>query len=84
MKKTYTLLEQYEFSLKTISLSMPLVAVVLAVVGIVVCIVRPAITWVGILFIGLGVVTVAMYLFLRWYMLKRINELEQQEQNNGD
>lgn len=84
MKKTYSLSEQYEFSLKTISIGMPLCAIILVVAGIVCCIMEQVATWVGILLISLGVLVVAMYIFMRKYMLKRIDELKQQEQNNGD
>ena len=82
--KINSLLDQYELSLKTTSISMPLGAIIFIVGGIIACIKYSQIFWVGIILGVLGVIEIVMFVFIRRYLLKKIAELKQQEQNNGD
>ncbi len=83
MKKINSLLDQYKFSLKTMSVSMPLAAVIAVITGIVYGVINREIWWVCVIIgVVLGLIPIVMYIFIRKYMLKKIDELKQQEQDN--
>lgn len=84
MKPINTLLEQYELSLKSISIGMPLGAIIFIAAGIIFGIKYSQVFWIGIILGALGLLDIVMFVFIRRYILKRITELKQQEQNNGD
>ncbi|MCM1359381.1 MAG: hypothetical protein NC183_02480 [Corallococcus sp.] len=84
MKAFDSLSDYYEWSLKNISIAMPVSAVILFVAAVVVGIKYSQIYWLGILFAALGFITIVMFVFIRRYMLRKIAELKQKEQNNGD
>ncbi len=90
MKKINSLLEQYKFSWKMLSISMPISAVVFFVFGIILSVINGKFLWWGLV-IGLAIalMIIIIYIFIRKYMLRKIAELEQQEQDrqtqsNGD
>ena len=73
MKQTNSLLEQYELSLKTTSVSMPLGAIILIVGGIIAAIKYSKVFWVGIILGALGLLVIVMFVFIRKYLLKKID-----------
>lgn len=74
-----TLKEQYEFTLKMQTISMPIAALAFVIMGIVFCIKFTAVIWVGLILIGLGIGTIGLYFALRAYIKKKIAQLESEE-----
>ena len=73
-----------------LSISMPISAVVFFVFGIILSVINGKVLWWGLV-IGLAIalMIIIIYIFIRKYMLRKIAELEQQEQDrqtqsNGD
>lgn len=84
--KVRTLLEQYEFSLKTYNVSMP-ITIAFGVIASIVAFVKAPVFWLGLIFLSLAGVTALMYVLIRKYLKKRIQELqeeEEQKQNDGE
>ena len=72
--RIYSLKEQYEFSLKLLSILMPTVSSIFIFSGICILFVK-TIWWVGLVFIGIGLLTLLEYYFIRKYAKKKIKEL---------
>ncbi len=74
--KNFTLLEQYKFTKKVYDIVMPLISVILFIVAVIMFIIRSNIPWLGIIFIGMAVLTIVIYFCIRKYLNKKITELE--------
>lgn len=72
--RIYSLKDQYELSLKLLSILMPTVSSIFIFIGICILFVK-AIWWVGLIFIGIGLLTLLEYYFIRKYIKKKIKEL---------
>ncbi len=81
--KFMDLLEQYKFSLKTIKVTMPIMSLVWFIFAVVVWIFYSAIYWVGIIFAAIGIVVLVMFFIIKNYLVKRINYLENEKNDNN-
>lgn len=82
--KIKTLLDQYKLSLKTYDVSMPMIIVFWVIASIVAFVKYPDV-WLGLIFLSLGVITAIMFVLIRKYLKKKIQELqEEEEQKQSD
>ena len=79
--KTRTLLDQYKFSLKVYNVSMPMFIVFWVIASIVAFVKYPDV-WLGLIFLSLGAVVAVMFVLIRKYLKKKIQELQKQEESN--
>lgn len=79
--KTRTLLDQYKFSLKVYNVSMPMF-IVFWVIASIVAFVKYSDVWLGLIFLSLGAVVAVMFVLIRKYLKKKIQELQEQEESN--
>lgn len=79
--KTRTLLDQYKFSLKVYNVSMPMFIVFWVIASIVAFVKYPDV-WLGLIFLSLGAVVAVMFVLIRKYLKKKIQELQEQEESN--
>ncbi len=70
--------KQYEFSLKTLSVTMPISSIAFVIMGIVFSVKFSQIVWVGIIVISTGILILGLYFVLRAYIKKKIAQLEKQ------
>ena len=82
--KNFTLLEQYKFSKKIYSISMPLTAISLLIVALIMFFLHPNIPWLGIIFLAMAGMTMIIFVFVRKYMNKKIAELESKDDKTDD
>ena len=75
--KVKTLLDQYKFSLKTYNVSMP-ISIAILVVAAVIAFIKAPVNWRGWLFLSVGAVVAVMFVLIRMYLIRKINELEEQ------
>ena len=80
MKKFRSLLEVYKFNKKWL-ISMPILALGCVVAAIVFLV--KFTWWLGLIFFGLAIYIVVLYLVLRRYYDKKIKELEKEEALNN-
>ncbi len=71
--------KQYEFSLKTLSVTMPIASIVFVIMGIVFCVKFSQIVWVGIIVISTGILILGLYFVLRAYIKRKIVQLNQKQ-----
>lgn len=81
--KIKSLLEQYQASLKAFNITMPIAATIFFVAGLINVFKPSPSLWLGIMFIGLGLVFVVIFLVATKYLRKVIKEL-QEERNDDD
>lgn len=79
--KIRTLLDQYKFSLKVYNVSMPMFIVFWVIASIVAFVKYPDV-WLGLIFLSLGAVVAVMFVLIRKYLKKKIQELQEQEESN--
>lgn len=79
--KIRTLLDQYKFSLKVYNVSMPMFIVFWVIASIVAFVKYPDV-WLGLIFLSLGAVVAVMFVLIRKYLKKKIQELLKQEESN--
>lgn len=77
-EKKMDLKKQYEFSLKTLSFTMPISSIVFVIMGIVFCIKFSQIVWVGVIVISTGIMILGLYFALRAYIKRKLEQLEKQ------
>ena len=78
--KIKSLLEQYEFSLKCLTVSMPIAAAIFVIAGIVTLIKYiNSMSWFCLIFFGLAAMVIVEYFVIRRYMLKKIAQLKEEE-----
>lgn len=77
--KIRTLLDQYKFSLKVYNVSMPMFIVFWVIASIVAFVKYPDV-WLGLIFLSLGAVVAVMFVLIRKYLKKKIQELQEQEE----
>lgn len=82
--KNFTLLEQYKFSKKIYSFSMPLIAGALFIVAVIMFFIHQNMPWLGIIFLVLAGMTMVIFVFVRKYLNKKIAELESKDGNTDD
>lgn len=73
--KTYTLKEQYELSLKSLSLVMPISSLFLIIIGICILPIK-TVWWGGLILIGIGGLVLLECYFICKFIKKKIKELE--------
>lgn len=73
--KTYTLKEQYELSLKSLSLVMPISSLFLIIIGICILSIK-TVWWGGLILIGIGGLVLLEYYFICKFIKKKIKQLE--------
>lgn len=76
MKSDKSLLELYKFNKKWL-INMPIIAVISAITAIVFFIVYT--WWAGLIFLGIAVTIIVIYLLILRYYNKKIKELENKE-----
>ena len=79
--KIKTLLDQYKFSLKVYNVSMPMFIVFWVIASIVAFVKYPDV-WLGLIFLSLGAVVAVMFVLIRKYLKKKIQELQEKEESN--
>lgn len=80
--KIKTLLDQYEFSLKTYNVLMP-ITIAFWVIASIVAFVKYPDAWLGLIFLALGGVTALMFVLIRKYLKKKIKELREEEEEKN-
>lgn len=75
--KVKTLLEQYIFSYNLLKVAMPLLSVGWILAGIVLAISLKEVFWVGLILIGVGGLTILEFIFIRKFLLNKINQLKE-------
>ncbi|MCH5163462.1 MAG: hypothetical protein J1F36_00425 [Clostridiales bacterium] len=81
--KNFSLLEQCKSFLKMLKVAMPITSVIWLIIGIVFCIVYGAIFWLGLIVASIGIVEFVLFLFIRNYLVKIINFLENENNENN-
>lgn len=74
--KVKTLEEQYIFSYNILKVAMPLFSLVWIVAGIVLAISFKEIFWMGLIFIGVGGLIILEFIFMRKFLLNKINQFK--------
>ncbi len=69
-----TLSEQYIFSYNLLKVVMPLLSLVWILAGIVLSISLKEVFWVGLILIGVGGLTILEFIFIRKFLLNKINQ----------
>lgn len=82
MKKSLS--EQYELSLATLKLSMPVIGGLLILAGVILASALKEVFWVGIIVAVTGVCVLLLFLIIRNYLLTKIAELKKQESENPE
>ena len=75
--KVKTLEEQYIFSYNILKVAMPLFSLVWIVAGIVLAISFKEIFWMGLILIGVGGLIILEFIFMRKFLLNKINQLKE-------
>ena len=81
--KKFSLLEQYKCFLKMLKVAMPITSVTWLIIGIIFCIVYSTIFWLGLIVASIGIVEFVLFLFIRNYLVKIINYLEKENNDNN-
>ncbi len=77
--KIKTLEEQYIFSYNILKVAMPLFSLVWIVSGSVLAIFLKEVFWVGLILIGVGGLIILEFLFIRKFLLNKINQLKENQ-----
>ncbi len=72
-----SLSEQYIFSYNLLKVVMPLLSLVWILAGIVLSISLKEVFWVGLILIGVGGLTILEFIFIRKFLLNKINQLKE-------
>ena len=75
--KIKTLEEQYIFSYNILKVAMPLFSLVWIVSGSVLAIFLKEVFWVGLILIGVGGLIILEFIFIRKFLLNKINQLKE-------
>lgn len=73
--------QQYEFSLKILTILMPISAVFFVVMGIVFCFKLGQLFYFAFIFFGISAMVLGMFFFIRAYIKKKLSEIEKREKN---
>lgn len=74
--KIKTLEEQYILSYNLLKVVMPLASIIFLIAGVVLAIALKEVWWVGLILIGISGVTLVEFIFIRKYLLNKINQLK--------
>ncbi|MEG1528651.1 MAG: hypothetical protein RR248_05370 [Clostridia bacterium] len=74
--KDLSLLEQYEFSLKMLSIVMPILAVIMVIIGIILSIALQKVFWVGLIIVAIGLGVFVLFVLIRKFLIWKINGLK--------
>ncbi len=77
--KIKTLEEQYIFSYNILKVAMPLFSLVWIVSGSVLAIFLKEVFWVGLILIGVGGLIILEFIFIRKFLLNKINQLKENQ-----
>ena len=77
--KIKTLEEQYIFSYNILKVAMPLFSLVWIVSGSVLAIFLKEVFWVGLILIGGGGLIILEFIFIRKFLLNKINQLKENQ-----
>lgn len=74
--KVRTLEEQYMFSYKLLSIVMPIASIFFISIGILLSVLLKEVFWCGLILVGIGIMTIVGLVFIRKYILKKVNQLK--------
>ena len=77
--KIKTLEDQYILSYNLLKVVMPLASIVFFIAGVVLAIALKEVWWCGLILIGIGGLTLVEFIFIRKYLLKKIDQLKSNE-----
>lgn len=77
--KHFTLLEQYKFVKKAYGIAMPLISLIFFVIAVVMFFKYSNMIWPGFIFLGIAIMVLIIYIFIRKYLNKKIIELASQD-----
>lgn len=72
--------QQYEFSLKILTILMPISAVFFVVMGIVFCFKLGQFFYFAFIFFGISAIVLGMFFFIRAYIKSKILEIDKKEE----
>ncbi len=82
--KKITLLEHYKFTKKIYSFAMPLISLAFFVMSIVTFFKYSNMIWSGFIFLGIAIMVLVIYIFIRKYLNKKIIELESRDNDKKE
>ncbi|MDE7213249.1 MAG: hypothetical protein K2N42_01560, partial [Anaeroplasmataceae bacterium] len=77
--KIKTLEDQYILSYNLLKVVMPLASIIFLITGVVLAIALKEVWWGGLILIGIGGLTLVEFIFIRKYLLKKIDQLKSNE-----